>query len=39
MKRTASKKTSRKTVAAQKNGKNRKSFCTGVKAGYAAGAF
>ena len=33
MKRNISKKTDRKTVAAQKNEKSRKSFRTGVKAG------
>ncbi|XCN71424.1 MAG: hypothetical protein Q3M24_14000 [Candidatus Electrothrix aestuarii] len=33
MKRNTAKKTDRKTVAAQKNEKNRKGFQTGVKAG------
>ncbi len=51
MKRNRGKKTNCKTIAMQKNGKNRKSFRTGVKAAwygygkdrdylaYAAGAF
>jgi hypothetical protein len=33
MKRNTSRKTDRKTVAAQKNNKNRKGLTTGVKAG------